>query len=104
MTGVIKLLIVFSPLSLFSQVREPWISRPVGEWPQIALTNNIEYKNGDRYIHPSFTYAGTGCLITSGTDTLAVTAKHILLIARNRKTNAVTINKDLLLWSMKPKA
>jgi hypothetical protein len=104
MTGVIKLLIVFSPLSLFSQVRESWISRPVGEWPQIALTNNIEYKNGDRYIHPSFTYAGTGCLISNGTDTLAVTAKHILLIARNRKTNAVTINKDLLLWSMKPKA
>jgi hypothetical protein len=103
MTGVIKLLLILSPLSLFSQIREPWVSKPVGEWPQIAMTNNIQYKNGDRYIHPSFTYAGTGFLINSGTDTFAVTAKHILLIARNRNANAVTINKDLLLWSMKPK-
>jgi len=103
MTGVIQLLLILSPLSLFSQIREPWVSKPVGEWPQIAMTNNIQYKNGDRYIHPSFTYAGTGCLINSGTDTFAITAKHILLIARNRNANAVTINKDLLLWSMKPK-
>jgi hypothetical protein len=103
MTGIIKLLLILSPLSLFSQIREPWVSKPVGEWPQIAMTNNIQYKNGDRYIHPSFTYAGTGCLINSGTDTFAITAKHILLIARNRNANAVTINKDLLLWSMKPK-
>ena len=103
MPVVIKLLLILSPLSLFSQVREPWISRPVGEWPQIALTNNIQYKNGDRYIHPSFTYAGTGCLVNNGNDTFAVTAKHVLLIARNRNANAVTINKDLLLWSMKPK-
>jgi len=103
MTDVIKLLLIISPLSLFSQIREPWISKPVDEWPQMALTNNIQYKNGDRYILPSFTYAGTGFLINNGTDTLAVTAKHILLIARNKKTNAVSINKDLLLWSMKPK-
>lgn len=103
MNVVFKLLLVLCPVTVFSQVREPWISKPVGEWPQIALTNNIQYKNGDRYIHPSFTYAGTGCLVNNGTDTIAVTAKHILLIARNKKTNSVSINNDLLLWSMKPK-
>src|SRR6476620_7647193 len=43
------------------------------------------------------------CLVNNGTDTIAVTAKHILLIARNKKTNSVSINNDLLLWSMKPK-
>lgn len=103
MSGVFRLLLILSPFPLFAQVKEPWVSKPAGEWPQIALTNNIVYKNGDRYIHPSFAYAGTGCLVNNGRDTLAVTAKHILLIARNKKTNAVTINKDLLLWSMKPK-
>ena len=55
------------------------------------------------YIHPSFLYAGTGFLIDNGADTLAVTAKHNLLVARNKKTNKVTINNDLMLWSMKPK-
>ena len=98
-----KFLLVVCPVTVFSQVREPWITKPKDEWPQIALTNNIQYKNGDRYIHPSFAYAGTGFLINNGTDTLAVTAKHILLIARNKNTNAVSINNDLLLWSMKPK-
>lgn len=98
-----KLLLAICPLSVFSQVREPWILRPQSEWPQIAMTNNIRYKNGDTYIHPSFAYAGTGFLINTGTDTLAVTAKHILLVARNKKSNAVTINKELLHWSMKPK-
>jgi hypothetical protein len=103
MTGITKLLLALCPLSLFAQVKEPWISKPYDEWPTIALTNNIQYKNGDRYIHPSFTYAGTGFLVNTGTDTVALTAKHVLLIARNKKTNAVSINKDLLLWSMKPK-
>lgn len=87
----------------FSQVKEPWVTQPVTQWPIIALTNNITYKNGDRYIHPSFAYAGTGFLVNTGRDTVAVTAKHILLIARNKKTNAVTINKDLLSWTLKPK-
>lgn len=86
-----------------AQIREPWASRPTSQWPIIALTNNIVYKNGDQYIHPSFAYAGTGFLVNTGTDTVAVTAKHVLLIARNKKTNAVTINKDLLRWSLKPK-
>jgi hypothetical protein len=86
-----------------SQVREPFMNQPPRQWPQIALTNHIIYKNGDRYIHPSFAYAGTGFLVNTGTDTVAVSAKHILLIARNRRTQSVTINKDLQLWSMKPK-
>lgn len=99
-------LIVFCLVLSFSgisQVAEPWINRLPSQWPQIALTNNIIYKNGDQYIHPSFAYAGTGFLVNTGRDTVAVTAKHVLLIARNRKTNAVTINNDLLRWSLKPK-
>lgn len=98
-----KLLLFLCPFSVFSQIKEPWVSRPQNDWPQIAMTNNIQYKNGDRYIHPSFAYAGTGFLINTGSDTLAVTAKHILLVARNKKSNAVTINKELLHWTMKPK-
>jgi hypothetical protein len=103
MVNFVKLLLVVCPLSSFAQLRESWIIKPKNEWPQIALTNNIQYKNGDRYIHPSFAYAGTGFLINTGTDTIAATAKHVLLIARNRKANTVTINNDLLLWSMKSK-
>ncbi|HUQ66571.1 MAG TPA: trypsin-like peptidase domain-containing protein [Flavitalea sp.] len=103
MVNAIKWLLVICPLSVYGQLRETWISRPKNEWPQISLTNHVRYRNGESYIHPSFPYAGTGFLINTGTDTIAATAKHVLLIARNRKTNAVTINNDLLLWSMKSK-
>ena len=99
----LPLLFLFVVSTAYSQVRESWMSRPIDQWPQIALTNNIYYKNGDRYIHPSFAYAGTGFLVNTGDDTVAVSAKHILLIARNKKSSAVSINKELKLWSMKPK-
>src|SRR5688572_18459732 len=99
MLNVIKLLLLIVPCSLSAQMKESWILRPQSEWPQIALTNNIVNKNEHSYIHPSFLYADTGFLIDNGADTIAVTAKHILLIARNKKTNRVTINNDLLLWS-----
>lgn len=92
-----------APSAIFSQVKESWMNRPSSQWPAIAMTNNIIYKNGDQYIHSSFPYAGTGFLVNVGTDTVAVTAKHVLLIARNKKTNSVSINKDLLRWSLKPK-
>ncbi len=89
--------------SVAAQYPEPWVNRPISQWPQIALTNNIVFKNGDQYIHPSFAYAGTGFLVNTGRDTVAVTAKHVLLIARNRKSNSVSINNELLRWSLRPK-
>jgi hypothetical protein len=85
------------------QEKEKWIDRPVQDWPQIALINNVQFKNGDRYIHSSFVYAGTGFLIDNKTDTLAATAKHILWIAKNKKSEAVQINEELLHWTMTPK-
>jgi hypothetical protein len=91
------------PFNCFSQAPQVWMSTPKEQWPQIALANHVQFKNGDRYIDPSFDYAGTGFLIDTGKDTLAVTAKHVLWIARNRKTKAVEVNNDLNSWIMKPK-
>lgn len=91
------------PFQCFSQAADNWITLPHKHWPTIALTNHVYYKNGDRYIHSSFNYAGTGFLIENGDETLAVTAKHVLWVARNKKTNKVQINSDLSQWIMKPK-
>lgn len=91
------------PLFLFAQVKEPWINKPVSDWPQIALINQVLYTNGDRYIDPSFKYAGTGFLIDNGRDTLAATAKHILWIAKNKKVEGTEINADLRRWVMTTK-
>ncbi|HYD92139.1 MAG TPA: trypsin-like peptidase domain-containing protein [Flavobacterium sp.] len=96
------LALIFS-INSFAQKKEPWIAKPISEWPQIALINEVQYKNGDSYIDPSFSYAGTGFLINIGTDTLAATAKHILWVARNKKINAVAINDDINEWIMSAK-
>ena len=98
-------LLVFSisPFACFPQIHDNWIDAPKEQWQKVALTNHVEFKNGDHYIDPSFTYAGTGFLIDTGKDTLAATAKHVLWIAKNRNTKTVQINRDLEAWIMKPK-
>jgi len=90
-------------LPLTGQIKEAWIDLPVNQWPKIALINTVEYKNGDHYIAPSFSYAGTGFLIDNGRDTLAATAKHVLWIAKNKQSKAVEINAELKQWIMRPK-
>ncbi len=106
---MIKIIFILSlmPLAVLSQTKEPWIEKPIEQWPTIALVNEVLYKNGDTYEDPSLReigYAGTGFLIDTGKDTLAVTAKHVLWIARNRKSNTVSINDDLEKWIMRPKS
>src|SRR5262245_58403338 len=86
----------------FSQASNPWITLPTEKWPAIALTNHVQYKNGDRYVHPSFSYAGTGFLIDYKGKTFAITAKHILWVARNKNAGTVLVNNDLKQWIMKP--
>lgn len=100
-----KFLLIFSllPLVCFSQKKEKWIDYPREQWPQVALTNHVQFKNGDRYVHPSFEYAATGFLIDNGKDTMAATAKHVLWIAKNAKSKTVQVNTELKQWVMKPK-
>ena len=105
MTNTTKTLLIcfILPLTCLSQKKEKWIDAPKEQWPQIALTNNVQFKNGDRYIDPSYTYAGTGFLIDNGKDTLAATAKHIIWIAKNKKSKTVHLNGELKQWTMIPK-
>ena len=97
-----QLAMCFSLLG-FAQQKESWVEKPISQWPKIALINQVQFKNGDRYIHSSFKYAGTGFLIDNGKDTLAATAKHVLWIAKNKQSKATEINAALKAWIMRPK-
>lgn len=97
------LFIALLPLPCLAQEKETWVDLPKNQWPVIALTNHVQFKNGDRYVDPSFIYAGTGFLIDNGKDTLAATAKHVLFVAKNKNTGNVEINAALKEWVMKPK-
>nr|WKN36560.1 trypsin-like peptidase domain-containing protein [Tunicatimonas sp. TK19036] len=100
------LLILFMPVNLLAQPKEPWVNQPSKDWPTIALVNEVLYKNGDSYDDPSLKeigYAGTGFLIDTGTDTLAATAKHVLWTAQNHKQSGVSVNEELKQWVMHPR-
>ncbi|RRA99794.1 S1 family peptidase [Larkinella rosea] len=87
----------------FAQTAETWMQKPVQAWPQIALVNDVLYKNGDKYEDPTITYGASGFLLDTGKDTLAVSAKHILWVARNKASKQVVINEQLKSWKMYPK-
>ena len=97
-----QILTCFS-LAGFAQQKESWVDKPISDWPKIALINEVQFKNGDRYVHSSFKYAGTGFLIDNGKDTLAATSKHILWIAKNKQSKATEVNAALEEWVMRPK-
>lgn len=80
-----------------------WPNTTAAKWPQVALINDVWYQGGERYIHPSFAYAASGFLVDTGKDTLAVTAKHVLWIAKTSTMNAVDFQGKLERWVMHPK-
>ena len=69
----------------------------------IALINEVWYEDNQQYIHPSFTYAGTGFLINTDQGVVAATAKHVLLIANPKGMKGVSPNAHLEKWIMHPK-
>lgn len=97
------LLLILLPTICFSQKKEEWIKKPINQWPSIAMINEVMYKNGESYVHSSFKYAATGFLIDTGKDTLAVTAKHVLWIAKTKTMNSVDLQGHLKRWVMHPK-
>jgi hypothetical protein len=102
--GPLFYFLMFFSIAGYCQEKESWIGKPITQWPKIALINEVQFKNGDRYVDPSFKYAGTGFLIENGKDTLAATAKHILWIAKNKQHKGTVINAALKEWIMRPKA
>ncbi|RFS16439.1 trypsin-like peptidase domain-containing protein [Emticicia sp. C21] len=99
----ISFIFCFLPLVAFGQLKESWVTKPKELWPQIALVNDVTYKNGNKYEDPTISYAASGFLLDTGKDTLAITAKHIIWVARNKASDKVYINDHLKTWKMYPK-
>ena len=74
-----------------------WITENQNEWPQITMINHINYIVND------YAVAGCGFLLDIGTDTIAVTAKHILTYFKSDIMNTVSFINRLIKWEMYPK-
>jgi hypothetical protein len=76
---------------------ERWIDKPKEQWPQISMINSIRYTDKD------FPVAGCGCLLDTGDEIYAVTAKHVLLYFKSKKMDSVHFKGTLKSWKMFPK-
>jgi len=103
MTKFTRLCLFFLALTVIGHTQSTQLPKQLTNWDQIAMINEVWYKDGSRYVHSSFEYAGTGFLLDTGEDTLAVTAKHILWIAQPKQLENVAINGQLEKWWLHPK-
>ncbi|MFH0756147.1 MAG: serine protease [Bacteroidota bacterium] len=77
--------------------RQSWITEDPNKWPQITMINHINYIDRD------YSIAGCGFLLDIGTDTIAVTAKHILTYYKSDMMSTVSFINSLIEWEMYPK-
>jgi len=78
-------------------LREPWIEKPVNEWPELVMTNTVEFAD------TTFSNIGNAFLIDTGSDTLAVSCKHIFMLFRNETDNKIDLNDNFISWKIYPK-
>jgi hypothetical protein len=77
--------------------REPWIDRPIDEWPHIAMTNQVTFKG------QSYDRLGNSFLVVSRSDTFAVTVKHTFLAFRQIGLETIDLGEDFVSWRVYPK-
>ncbi|MEM6318153.1 MAG: serine protease [Bacteroidota bacterium] len=90
-------------LGCTSQLNDKRTPQIAPDLSNVALINEVWYEDNQQYIHPSFTYAGSGFLIDTKQGVLAATAKHVLLIANPNDMKGVSPNTHLERWVMRPK-
>ncbi|OJJ16126.1 hypothetical protein BKI52_35760 [marine bacterium AO1-C] len=76
-----------------------WTQKPVSQWKQIALINNVKFTDA-KYNNP---YAGSAFLLDTGKEIVAVTAKHVLLLAKSKPMTSVHFKGTLKEWAFHPK-
>lgn len=98
-------LIIFSllllPLSCNNEpqiVKEPWIDKPVSEWPDFALTNKISFAD------TTYTDIANSFLVNTGIDTIGATCKHLFMVFEKQLgINNIDLGVDFKYWDLYPK-
>lgn len=78
-------------------LKEPWIEKPVSKWPELVMTNSVEFAD------TTYTNIGNAFFIDTGSDTLAVTCKHIFMLFREETNNKIDLYDNFRSWKIYPK-
>jgi hypothetical protein len=74
-----------------------WVSKPIKDWPDIVLSNDIMFKNGN------FKNLASGFLVDTGSDTLAITSKQNFVAFVAVGLTTVDFQDQLIEWEMYPR-
>ena len=74
--------------------KEPWIEKPTSQWPNLVLTNTINFKD------TVYKDIANSFLVNTGYDTIAVSCKHIFMVFRNNGLNTIDLGENFLDWNM----
>ena len=77
--------------------KEPWVEKPVAEWPELVMTNSVEFAD------TTYSNIGNAFLVNTGSDTLAITCKHIFMLFGAKTQNKVYLYNNFNNWKIYPK-
>lgn len=76
--------------------REPWVDRPVAEWPDFALSNDVVFDD------TTFSMLANAFVVDTGVDTIGVTCKHMFMVFRNQRgTSTISLGDDFVGWRLR---
>jgi hypothetical protein len=83
-----------SPEEAPSLPRETWVDRPVAEWPDFALSNEVVFED------TTYAYIANAFAIDTGADTVGVTCKHMFMVfQKQRGTTSIALDDSFRSWS-----
>lgn len=79
-------------------LKEKWTSKPLNEWPDIAMTNEICFSD------TSYHDMANSFLVNTGKDTIGVSCKHwFLLFQRDMNMQNIHLGEQFKSWTFYPK-
>lgn len=76
--------------------REPWVDRPVAEWPDFDLSNDVIF------VDTSYSFLANAFIVDTGADTVGVTCKHIFMVFHNRQgATSISLGDDFRSWAFR---
>ncbi|ULC60068.1 serine protease [Flaviramulus sp. BrNp1-15] len=94
----ILLLLVFGCNNEPKITKEPWIEKPVSEWPDFALTNKISFAD------TTYTDIANSFLVNTGFDTIGASCKHLFMVFGNQLgLKNIDLSDKFKYWNLYPK-
>lgn len=76
-------------------IKESWIEKPLSEWPNFALTNQISFKD------TTYRDLANSFLIDTGYDTLGISCKHLFMVFENQLgLESIDLGENFNYWKL----